>query len=343
MPDSQLLRCGPFSRHYSRRLVPLLLGCMAIALLVALVALSTGDVAISLAQTLQLLVQPDASAHSFILHQLRLPRVALAMLAGGGLGLAGLILQTLVRNPLASPDTLGVTAGASAGALLWLSFFSLQYGSAPLPYAAMGGAACAVGLIFLLSWRKGLTPLRLILTGVGVSALAGAVVTLVLVFSPLTTTFSAWVWLSGSVYAATWDKVLRLLAVYVWTLPVLLFLTRYLKTLQLDDALAIGLGVRVQPLRVLLLLSCVVLSGGAIAQVGAMAFVGLIAPHLARFVVRQGFFGQAFVTVCSAGSMVVIADLFARTLFRPADLPAGIFVALAGAPFFLWLLIRQRT
>jgi len=91
------------------------------------------------------------------------------------------------------------------------------------------------------------------------------------------------------------------------------------------------------------LLGCVVLSGGAIALCGAMAFVGLIAPHIARLVVRNGFLGQAFITLCSGGSMVVVADLLARTLFRPADLPAGIFVALAGAPFFLWLLIRQKT
>lgn len=343
MPDSHLFRLGPLSRQYSRRLLPLLLGCVVITLLLILVALSTGDVALSLAQTLRLLFQPDASPQSFVLHELRLPRVVLALLAGSGLGMAGLIMQTLVRNPLASPDTLGVTTGASAGALIWLSFFSLQYGSALMPWAAMAGAASAIGLIFLLSWRKGLTPLRLILTGVGVSALAGAVVTLVLVFSPLTTTFSAWVWLSGSVYAATWDKVFRLLAIYLWALPLVIFLLRYLKTLQLNDELATGLGVRVLPLRVLLLLGCVVLSGGAIAVVGAMAFVGLIAPHIARLVVRNGFFGQAFVTLCCGGSMVVVADLLARILFRPADLPAGIFVALAGAPFFLWLLIRQRT
>jgi iron complex transport system permease protein len=343
MPDSQLLRVGPLSRQYSRRLLPVLLFCLIITVLVALVALSIGDVALSLPQTLRLLLLPDDSPQSFILHELRLPRVALALLAGSGLGMAGLIMQTLVRNPLASPDTLGVTTGASAGALTWLSFFSMQYGSTLMPFAAMAGAGCAVGLIFLLSWRKGLTPLRLILTGVGVSALAGAVVTLVLVFSPLTTTFSAWVWLSGSIYAATWDKVLRLLGIYLWALPLVIFLLRYLKTLQLNDELATGLGVRVHPLRLWLLLGCVVLSGGAIAFVGAMAFVGLIAPHIARLVVRNGFFSQAFVTLCCGGGMVVLADLFARTLFRPADLPAGIFVALAGAPFFLWLLIRQRT
>lgn len=343
MPDNTLLRLGPLTRQYPRRLLPLLMCCLIITSLISLVALSNGDVPLSLPHTLRLLLQPDTSTQSFILHELRLPRVVLALMAGGGLGVVGLIMQTLVKNPLASPDTFGVTSGASAGALIWLSFFSMQYGSALMPWAAMAGAASAVGLIFLLSWRKGLTPLRLILTGVGVSAMAGAVVTFVLVFSPLTTTFSAWVWLSGSVYAATWDKVLRLLGIYLWAIPLVIFLMRYLKTLQLSDELATGLGVRVHPLRLWLLLSCVVLSGGAIAMVGAMAFVGLIAPHIARLVVRNGYFGQVFATLCCGGSMVVVADLLARTLFRPADLPAGIFVALAGAPFFLWLLIRQRT
>lgn len=212
-----------------------------------------------------------------------------------------------------------------------------------MPYAAMAGAAVAVSLIFLLSWRSGATPLRLVLTGVGVSALAGAIVTLILVFSPLTTTFSAWVWLSGSVYAASWDKVLQLLGIYLWALPILLVLLRYMKILQLNDSLAIGLGVAIHPRRILLLLACVLLSGGAISLVGAMTFVGLIAPHLARLIIRNGFFSQLLITACCGGCMVIIADLLARTLFLPADLPAGIFVALAGAPLFLWLLIRQRT
>ncbi|MCS3431801.1 iron ABC transporter permease [Klebsiella sp. BIGb0407] len=343
MPDSQIFRCGPLQREYSPALLPVFLLCCTATLLIIVSALSIGEVVFSLPQTLKLLFEPDTSAQSFILHELRLPRVILALLAGGGLGIAGLIMQTLVRNPLASPDTLGVTTGASVGALVWLSFFSLKYGSSPMPYAAMTGAAVAVGLIFLLSWRSGATPLRLILTGVGVSALAGAGVTLILVFSPLTTTFSAWVWLSGSVYAASWEKVRQLLGIYLWALPILLMLLRYMKILQLNDHLAIGLGVSIHPRRILLLLACVILSGGAISLVGAMAFVGLIAPHLARLIVRSGFFSQLLITACCGGCMVIIADLLARTLFLPADLPAGIFVALAGAPLFLWLLIRQRT
>ena len=343
MPDSQIFRCGPLRRQYSRALLPIFLLCCTAMLVVIISALSIGEVVFSLPQTLTLLYEPDSSAQNFILHELRLPRVILALLAGAGLGIAGLIMQALVRNPLASPDTLGVTTGASVGALIWLSFFSLKYGSSAMPYAAMTGAAVAVGLVFLLSWRSGATPLRLVLTGVGVSALAGAGVTLILVFSPLTTTFSAWVWLSGSVYAASWEKVRQLLGIYLWALPILLILLRYMKVLQLNDNLAIGLGVAIHPRRILLLLACVILSGGAISLVGAMAFVGLIAPHLARLIIRNGFFSQLLVTACCGGCMVIIADLLARTLFLPADLPAGIFVALAGAPLFLWLLIRQRT
>lgn len=343
MPDSQLFRCGPIQREHSRYLLPVLLLCSAAILLIILSALSLGEVVFSLPETLRLLFVPDSSAQSFILHELRLPRIVLALLAGGGLGIAGLIMQTLVRNPLASPDTLGVTTGASVGALIWLSFFSLKHGSSAMPYAAMTGAAVAVALIFLLSWRSGATPLRLVLTGVGVSALAGAGVTLILVFSPLTTTFSAWIWLSGSVYAATWEKVRQLLGIYLWALPILLVLLRYMKILQLNDNLAIGLGVSIHPRRIMLLLACVILSGGAISLVGAMAFVGLIAPHLARLIIPSGFFSQLLITACGGGCMVIVADLLARTLFLPADLPAGIFVALAGAPLFLWLLIRQRT
>lgn len=343
MSDNRVLRCGPFSRQYIRRLPVVMLLCLLASLLMTLAALSAGDVPLPLPQTLWLLIQPDASPQSFILHELRLPRVALALLSGAGLGLAGLVMQLLVRNPLASPDTLGVTTGASVGALLWLSFFSISLGSALMPVAAMAGATCAVGLVFMLSWRRGLTPVRLILTGVGISAMAGAMVTLILVFSPLTTTFSAWVWLSGSVYAATWEKVRHLLAIELAALLLWLFSLRYLSALLLDDDLATGLGVRVPMMRGLLLLGCVILSGGAISMVGAMAFIGLIAPHLARLIVRHGIFGQAFVTACCGGVMVVTADLLARTLFRPADLPAGIFVALVGAPFFLVLLVRQRT
>lgn len=339
MTKRLIFRCGAFSRQCAPRL-PLTIGiALLTTLLLALFSLSCGEVWIPPWRVAMLLAGQGDSPEGFIVNQLRLPRMVLALLVGGGLSLAGLLLQNMVRNPLASPDLMGISAGASAAAVLWLALFGATY----VPFAAMAGGATAVALVFMLAWRQGLTPLRLVLTGVGVSALAGALTTLVLVFSPLTTTLSAWVWLSGSVYGAGWEKVRLLAGVYLLTFPLLACCARHVVTLQLTDGTAAGLGARVQYNRILTLLICAILAGAAIAAGGAMAFVGLVAPHIARLLVRSGFVGQAWIATLTGGSIVMLADVAARVLFQPVDLPAGIFVAAFGAPFFLWLLLRQRA
>ncbi|HKS34476.1 MAG TPA: iron ABC transporter permease [Enterobacteriaceae bacterium] len=339
MSKPVIFRLGAFSRQWAPRLPLTLFTALLVTLLLALFSLSCGEVWIPPWRVAMLLVSQSDTPEGFIVNQLRLPRMVLALLVGGGLSLAGLLLQNMVRNPLASPDLMGISAGASAAAVLWLALF----GSTFLPFAAMAGGAMAVLLVFILAWRQGLTPLRLVLTGVGVSALAGALTTLVLVFSPLTTTLSAWVWLSGSVYGAGWEKVRLLAGVYVLALPLLVWCARHVVTLQLTDGSATSLGARVQVNRILLLLICAMLAGAAIATGGAMAFVGLVAPHIARLQVRNGFVGQAWVATLTGGTIVMLADVAARVLFQPVDLPAGIFVAAFGAPFFLWLLLRQRA
>ena len=334
-----IFRTGAFSRQCAPRLPLTISITLVVALLLALFSLSCGEVWIPPWRVATLLVSQSDTPEGFIVNQLRLPRMVLALLVGGGLGLAGLLLQNMVRNPLASPDLMGISAGASAAAVLCLALFGAAY----VPFAAMAGGAAAVALVFMLAWRQGLTPLRLVLTGVGVSALAGALTTLVLVFSPLTTTLSAWVWLSGSVYGAGWEKVRLLGVVYLFTLSLLAWRARHIVTLQLTDGTAAGLGERVQYNRILTLLTCAILAGAAIAAGGAMAFVGLVAPHIARLQVRSGFVGQAWITALTGGTIVMLADVAARVLFQPVDLPAGIFVAAFGAPFFLWLLLRQRA
>mgnify|MGYP003366045563 CR=1 FL=1 len=339
MSKPVIFRLGAFSRQWAPRLPLMLFTALLVTLLLALFSLSCGEVWIPSWRVAMLLINQSDTPEGFIVNQLRLPRMVLALLVGGGLSLAGLLLQNMVRNPLASPDLMGISAGASAAAVLWLALFGATY----LPFAAMAGGAMAVLLVFILAWRQGLTPLRLVLTGVGVSALAGALTTLVLVFSPLTTTLSAWVWLSGSVYGAGWEKVRLLMGVYALAFPLLVWCARHVVTLQLTDGTAIGLGARVQVNRILLLLVCAMLAGAAIATGGAMAFVGLVAPHIARLKVRNGFVGQAWVATLTGGTIVMLADVAARVLFQPVDLPAGIFVAAFGAPFFLWLLLRQRA
>lgn len=342
MTNPVSLRLGKFSRQYRSGVMRRLAVTVLLVLLIALLSLSCGKVTMSPVHSLQLVLSQPDTAEGFIVNQLRLPRVALAFLIGAGLSIAGLLLQNVVRNPLASPDMMGISAGASAAAVLWLAFFGATL-SQWLPLAAMAGASLAVALVFLLSWRKGLTPLRLVLTGVGVSALAGAIVTLALVFSPLTTTLSAYVWLTGSVYGATWEKVRLLAAVGLLALPLLIFIARRVVYLQLSEGLATGIGVRLDSTRLLVLLSCVILAGAAIAAGGAMAFVGLVAPQIARLLVRHGFVVQAWLTAFIGAGLIMLADIAARMLLPPADLPAGIFVAAFGAPFFLWLLIKQRA
>lgn len=331
---------------FSRRVAPLTLRRLGLALLatlaVMLLTLSLGKVLLSPSALWQGLVGPGDAGIGFIVQQLRLPRMLLGGLIGAALAVAGLILQGLIRNPLASPDLLGLSSGASAAAVLYLSTLAGTWGLGYLPAAAMLGAGAAVLAIYLLAWQQGVSPLRLVLIGVGVSAMLAAATTFMLVFSPLTTTLSAYVWLTGSVYGADWRAVGRLALCLAGLWLLLVPLARQVMVQQLDEGLAMGLGVRVQLMRAALLAVSAGLAGAAIAWGGAMAFVGLIAPHIARRLVPPGFVGQAVMAALVGANLVMLGDLAGRTLLPPLDLPAGIFVAAFGAPYFLYLLIKQR-
>ena len=336
------LRYRGFSRRFSLAGLTQLLAALAFTLLVMLGSLALGKVNLSPATLFDVLFGQADQRLVFIVEQLRMPRLALAALVGAALAVSGLILQSIIRNPLASPDLLGITSGASAAAVIYLSFFSAALGAQFLPLAAISGAGLAALAIYLLAWNQGASPLRLVLIGVGVSALLAAVTTFILVFSPLTTTLSAYVWLTGSVYGASWPEPRALAGWLVVVLPLLVLLARQVRVQQLDDDLAQGIGVRVQWLRAGLLLVSVALAGLAVAWGGAIAFVGLIAPHIAKRLVPPGFAGQALMSALMGANLVMLADLAGRTLFLPLDLPAGIFVAVLGTPFFLYLLINQR-
>ncbi|UZE26930.1 FecCD family ABC transporter permease [Pseudomonas asplenii] len=336
------VRRGVFSRQLDLGSVARLMVALLLTLLVMLGALALGKINLSPLTVLRVLAGAADPGLTFIVEQLRLPRLVLAALVGAALAVSGLILQSIIRNPLASPDLLGITSGASAAAVGYLSFFSLALGSQFLPLAAMAGAGLAALAIYLLAWKQGTSPLRLVLIGVGVSALLAAVTTFVLVFSPLTTTLSAYVWLTGSVYGASWPEPRALAGWLLAIMPLLAWLARQVRVQQLDDDLAQGIGARVQWLRAGLLLVSVALAGAAVAWGGAIAFVGLIAPHIAKRLVPPGFAGQALMSALVGANLVMLADLVGRTLFLPLDLPAGIFVAVLGTPFFLYLLINQR-
>lgn len=281
--------------------------------------------------------------YDFVLHTLRLPRILMALLVGAALGVAGLILQGIIRNPLAAPDIIGVTSGASMGAIIFIVYFMGSVGIQFLPLAAISGAAIISFIIYLLSWRKGVTPIRMVLIGIGISALAKAVVTMLLVISEVAATTKAYLWLTGSLYGANMTDVYLLLPWVALLLPLTFVLARTVNVKELGDDIATGLGVKVQVYRLLFLLISVMLAGSAVAFAGGIAFVGLVAPHMSRLLVGRSFAGLIPVTAIIGGIIVIVADIVARTAFLPKDLPTGVFTAAIGAPFFIYLLFRTRN
>ncbi|UBR50853.1 iron ABC transporter permease [Halomonas sp. FeN2] len=294
-------------------------------------------------QVLDALTAPQNSDIAFIIWELRLPRIALAILVGAALAIAGAILQSIVRNPLASPDVIGITSGAALAAVVFLSLLSSTLSIHWLPVAAMLGALVSALLVVSLAWKNGISPSRMVLVGIGLAAAMGAGTTLLIVISDDSAAMTAYVWLTGSLYAAQWDDVWGLLPWLVVAVPISLTFARHADAMALGDSVAEGLGVAILRSRLVLLACSVVLAGAAVAFAGGLSFVGLIAPHLAAKLVGRNMARLVPASALVGALIVLYADLLGRVAFLPKDLPAGIFVAGIGAPFFVYLLHRSRA
>ncbi|MNW30085.1 putative siderophore transport system permease protein YfhA [compost metagenome] len=324
-----------------RRIVLTLLVLMLLLMVSFVLGASLGSKWESPWQVLLTLVGQGGDS-AFVIGTLRLPRLVLAMLAGAGLSVAGAILQGVIRNPLASPDMLGMTGGASVAAVAFIAFFGGELSIRWLPLAAMFGAALVSGLIYALAWKDGVSPIRLVLIGIGISAGTSSLTMLMLSFSSITTASRAYIWLTGSVYGASWEQVLTLLP---WTLifiPLAMISARHLNVHELGEQVAAGVGAAVQRQRLGLLLITVALAGSAVALVGAVGFIGLLGPHIARRLVGPSYGGLLPAAALVGALLFLLADTAGRTLFQPLDVPAGVFTAAIGAPFFIMLLLRHR-
>ncbi|GIN12566.1 iron ABC transporter permease [Shouchella clausii] len=283
-----------------------------------------------------------AEQHAFVIGALRFPRMAVAFLAGAALGIAGLILQEVVRNPLASPDVIGITSGASAAAVGFITLTNGTISIRYLPLAAIFGAGIAACLIYGLAWKRGASTMRLVLTGIGVAAVMNATTTLFLIISPIQAASQAYTWLVGSVYGRTLSDAAVMAPWAVLLGAGVLFCSRAIQVHQLGDSVAIGLGARVQLQRLVFVILSVGLAGTAVAFAGAIGFVGLVAPHLARLLVGRPFVALVVASALIGGWLVFFADVVARTAFLPLDIPVGVFISGIGAPFFIYLLFRAR-
>lgn len=280
--------------------------------------------------------------NSLIIETLRLPRIIVAILVGAALGVSGAILQGIIRNPLASPDIMGITGGAAFAAVTFITYFSGTVSIKWLPAAAFLGAGFISIIIYLLAWKKGVTPTRLVLIGIGIAAATSSLTMLMIVISPYTAASQAYIWLTGSIYAASWDNVYSLLPWVIVCIPLALIYSRSVNVQELGDDIAKSLGSPVQLNRCILLLISVALAGSAVSIAGAIGFIGFIAPHIGRKLVGPTFGSLIPVAALIGSLMIIIADTVARTAFLPLDIPAGVFTAGIGAPFFIYLLHRNR-
>jgi iron complex transport system permease protein len=324
--------------------VRLLAVCAALAALGTLafaLELAWGEFPLPLGDVLATLAGDGHQADRFIVIDVRLPRALVAALAGAALSVSGAIFQILVRNPLASPDIIGITGGASLAAV---TVFVLGASAALVPLAAFGGALVASALLYALAWRGGLSPYRLVLVGIGVEALGTAGIFYVLIRGRIEDVHQAAVWLVGSLNSRAFTDVWPLVAGLAVLAPVVALLARSLDALALGEDQARALGVRVERARLGLVVAAAGLAAIAVAAAGPMVFVAFIAPHIARVLTRAS--GAAVLPAAAlCGALLVLAsDLVGRLLLSPTEIPVGIVTSVLGAPFFLWLLYRaSRT
>ena len=337
------VRVGPVSGVLRWRQVAVPVLALVVLVLVSAVSMSRGDFPIGVPDILRTLVGLGEGPQEFVVLQLRAPRVVVGALVGLALGVSGALFQTFARNPLASPDTLGITSGASVGAVaaIVLGGGSLGgIGGLGIPLAALLGALLTGGLLFLLAWRSGIDGYRLVLIGIALWSVGGALVDWLLTNAEIYDAASAYVWITGSLNARTWDHAVPLVVGLAVLLPLALGLGRVLAVLQFGDDTARGLGVRLQPAQAAVVLVAVGCVAVAVSAAGPVTFVALVVPQIA---VRLT--GGARPPVLASGLLgavlVVGADLVTRTAL-PEALPVGILTALIGAPYLLWLLVRGR-
>jgi iron complex transport system permease protein len=316
---------------------------VGLALAVAVAAafavhVSVGDFPIPLRDVVPAIFGSGDDGTVFVAHELRLPRALAALLVGAAFGISGAILQAVARNPLASPDILGIMEGAAAAAVFAITVSNGGFVTVAL--ASFLGAVTISAAIYLLAYRQGVSSYRFVLVGIGLGGAATAITLYLVAEATLFEASAAVVWLTGSLNAVGWETVVPLAIVIAVLVPAALALVHRLRALQLGDDLAAGLGVRVEVSRLLLLLVAVALAGVGTAAAGPIVFVAFLAPPIARRLVGAPL---TVVPAALTGALLVLAaDVVGRRLFAPTEVPVGIFTGLCGAPYFLYLLARAN-
>jgi iron complex transport system permease protein len=313
-------------------------GLLLTAITVGVVNLSSGDFPVPVTDVLKSLIGQGDAGTDFIVYDLRLPRVLITLFVGASLGVSGAIFQGLTRNPLGSPDFIGLTVGASSGALVVI----LLLGGSGLTIAAGAVAGCLLTsvTIYALAFRRGVQPFRLVLMGIGVSALLDAFNSFLIYRARLDEAVEAQVWLIGSVNGHGWTEVAVVGSLLAVLLPVVLSFGRHLDMLALGDETAVLHGVPVERSRAVLALAGVGLAAGATAAAGPISFVALAAGPLAARITRSPRAGLLPATLMGA-ALLVASDWLAQRVLPGNDVPVGVVTAALGGIYLTWLLARR--
>ncbi|QLJ01144.1 iron chelate uptake ABC transporter family permease subunit [Streptomyces sp. NEAU-sy36] len=339
-PRSRAVRVpGGLSLRLDPRALIVVVLLLAAALAAGVALIGTGDAKIPAADVLRTLAGDGTAYQDFIVRELRLPRVLVGLLVGASLGLGGALFQSVSRNPLGSPDVLGLSQGATAGALVVIVLMS---GSAAAVTAGALAGGLVTGLaIYLLAWRQGVHGYRLVLVGIGVGAMLTAVNGYLLTKADMVDAARAVVWMTGSLNGRDWDQVWPLLALCAVLVPLVLAHARGLRMLEMGDDTAGALGVPVQRVRLVVMTGAVLLTAAATAAAGPVGFVALTAPQLARRLTRSP--GPNLVpSLCMGAALLVTADWAAQRAFGADQLPVGVVTGVLGGGYLLWLLVTER-
>ncbi|WP_166238470.1 FecCD family ABC transporter permease [Paenibacillus turpanensis] len=311
------------------------------------ISMNTGYIRLGPWEVLQTLFGSGTDKQRLILFEFRLPRIVISVLVGAGLAVSGAIFQGVSRNALADPGILGINSGAGLAVVLFVAFFPSN-AAAPafaMPFLALAGAGMAAALIYGIAYKKneGISPVRLVLVGIAVGAGIRALMIVLTIRLDPNDFKLVEVWLAGTIWGTNWGYVSSLLPWLLVLLPYVIYKARVLNVLGLGEPMAIGLGTAIERERLGLLAAAVALAGACVAVGGGIEFIGLIGPHLARRLVGPAHQYLIPAAALTGGLLLLVADTIGRFILLPSEIPAGIVVAVIGAPYFLYLLLKVRA
>lgn len=326
----------------------LIISTFILIVIAFLISINAGYIKIPLSEVIATLLGNGTAQNELTIFEFRLPRIFIALLVGMGISVSGAILQGVSQNPLADPGILGINAGAGFAVVVYMfffqgtAFFTGWLSMFIMPIAALLGAFAAAFLIYVLSWKNGsVTPVRLLLVGIGINAAFGAGLIIFQMKMEPINFMKAIVWLSGTIWGTNWTFVWITLLWLIILIPIAIYKSRVLDVLRLGDSIAIAVGASIEKERRFLLFISVAIAGVCVSVGGGITFLGLIAPHIARRLVGARHAKLLPLTALLGAFLLLLADTLGRVVFSPMELPVGIIVSILGAPYFIYLLIKS--